>query len=124
MLPLLTEVYGNASSIHYFGQTARRMLDEARRRAAAMLGAKAEEIVFTSGGTEGDNLAVLGMAQHGHAVTTSIEHPAVLGAAAQCASTTAVRVDGRGVVDPDEIRRAIRPDTKIISVMPHKHELG
>jgi len=124
MLPLLTEDYGNASSIHYFGQAARRRLDEARREVAAMLGAAAEEIVFTSGGTEADNLALLGMAEGGHAITTAVEHPAVLAAAAQCAARTAVRVDGRGVVDPDEIRRALRPDTKVISVMHANNELG
>src|SRR5579875_1469237 len=87
-------------------------------------GAAAEEIVFTSGGTEADNLALLGMAEGGHAITTAVEHPAVLAAAAQCAARTAVRVDGRGVVDPDEIRRALRPDTKVISVMHANNELG
>jgi len=85
MLPLLTEVYGNASSIHYFGQAARQKLDEARREVAAMLGSSAEEIVFTSGGTEADNLALLGIARQGHAITTAVEHPAVLAAAAQWA---------------------------------------
>ena len=124
MLPAMTEVYGNASSIHYFGQAARQKLDEARRHVAAMLGASAEEIVFTSGGTEADNLALLGMAQFGHAITTSIEHPAVLGAAAHCASVTKVPVDSRGLVDPDDVRRALRPDTKIISVMHANNETG
>ncbi len=124
MLPVMTEVYGNASSIHYFGQAARQKLDEARRHVAAMLGASAEEIVFTSGGTEADNLALIGMAQSGHAITTTVEHPAVLAASAQCAAVTQVPVDGRGVVDPDAIRRALRPDTKIISVMHANNELG
>src|SRR6516225_6575887 len=100
--PVMTELYGNASSLHHFGQSARHRLDEARRQVAVMLGAKAEEIVFTSGGTEADNLAVLGVAREGHAIATTIEHPAVLGAVAQCASScTLVPVDGRGVVDPD-----------------------
>jgi cysteine desulfurase len=124
MLPLLTEVYGNASSIHYFGQTARQKLDQARRDVAAMLGANAEEIVFTSGGTEADNLAVMGTAQNGHVITTTVEHPAVLAAAAQCESMTAVPVDGRGMVDPDEIRRALKPSTRVISVMHANNELG
>jgi cysteine desulfurase len=124
MLPMMTEVYGNASSIHYFGQAARQKLDAARRQVAAMLGASAEEIVFTSGGTEADNLALLGIARGGHAVTTTIEHPAVLGAAAQLAAVTMVAVDGRGVVDPDAIGRALRPDTKMISVMHANNETG
>jgi cysteine desulfurase len=123
MLPVMTEVYGNASSIHYFGQAARQKLDEARRRIAAMVGAKgADEIVFTSGGTESNNLALFGIG--GHAITTTVEHPAVLRACAQLASVTQVPVDSRGVVDPDTIRRAIRPDTKIISVMHANNELG
>jgi cysteine desulfurase len=124
MAPIMTEVYGNASSIHYFGQMARQALDDARRQVAAMLGATAEEIVFTSGGTEADNLALFGAAQGGHAVTTAIEHPAVLGASAQLASATRVPVDGCGVVDPNAIRLALRPDTKIISVMHANNELG
>jgi cysteine desulfurase len=122
--PVMTELYGNASSIHHFGQAARHRLDEARRQVAALLGAVPEEIVFTSGGTEADNLAVLGTAREGHAITTTIEHPAVLGAVAQCASSTLVPVDGRGMVDPDDIRRALRPDTKVISVMHANNELG
>jgi len=125
MLPVMTEVYGNASSIHYFGQAARQKLDAARRQVAAMLGASPEEIVFTSGGTEADNLALFGIAgPGGHVITTTIEHPAVLGTAAQLASMTAVPVDGRGLVDPDAIRRALRPDTKIISVMHANNETG
>ncbi len=124
MVPAMTEVYGNASSVHHFGQMARHKLDEARRQVARLLGALPEEIVFTSGGTESDNLAVLGLAREGHVVTTTVEHPAVLGAAAQCASFTQVRVDGQGLVDPDEIRRALRPQTKVISVMHANNELG
>jgi cysteine desulfurase len=118
----MTEVYGNASSIHHFGQMARHRLDEARRRVASLLGATPEEIVFTSGGTESDNLALLGIG--GHAITTTVEHPAVLGAAAQLDSSTLARVDGRGVIDPGDIRRALRRDTKIISVMHVNNELG
>jgi cysteine desulfurase len=125
MLPAMTEVYGNASSVHQFGQAARQKLDEARRNVAAMLGAAApEEVIFTSGGTEADNLALFGIAQFGHAITTTIEHSAVLGASDQLVSVTRVRVDSRGVVDPDEIRRALRPTTKIISVMHANNELG
>ena len=84
MLPMMTEVYGNASSIHHFGQIARQRLDAARKQVAEMLGAEPQEIVFTSGGTEADNLAILGsIATRGHVVTTTFEHPAVLATVAQ-----------------------------------------
>ncbi|MSV34702.1 MAG: cysteine desulfurase [Bryobacterales bacterium] len=122
MAPLLTEVFGNASSIHQFGQEARRVLDDARRSVARVLGAKAEEIVFTSGGTEADNLAIFGVP--GHVITTTAEHPAVLQAVAQLPSATLVPVDQRGVVDPEAVRAAIRPDTRLISVMHVNNELG
>jgi len=135
MLPALTEMYGNASSIHYFGQAARKTLDHARKQVAAMLGISAsgakaaDEIVFTSGGTESDNLAIFGVAlpgiaRGGHAITTTIEHPAVLAACAQLTSVMQVRVDANGSVDPDAIRRALTPDTKIISVMHANNETG
>jgi cysteine desulfurase len=133
MTPVLAEVYGNASSLHYYGQAARKHLDGARRQTAALLGASPEEIVFTSGGTEADNLALLGFGgietKRGvHVVTTTVEHPAVLGAAAQLASATLVPVDSRGLVDPDDIRRALRDhtghDTRIISVIHANNELG
>jgi len=124
MAPVLTEVYGNPSSIHYYGQVARQKLDEARRTIAKFLGATPDEIVFTSGGTEGDNLAIFGVARGAHAVITTAEHSAVLGASGQLSSMTKVAVDGRGLVDPEDIRRAIRPDTKIISVMHVNNELG
>jgi cysteine desulfurase len=127
MLPVMTEVYGNASSIHHFGQTARQRLDTARKQVAAMLGAEPQEIVFTSGGTEADNLAifgvVLGNATCGHVVTTTFEHPAVLATAAQM-DHTLVPVDGRGMVDPDAVRAALRPNTKVISVMHANNEVG
>ena len=122
MAPLMTAVFGNASSIHQFGQEARTELDRARRSVAAMLGAKAEEIVFTGGGTEADNMAIFGAG--GHVITTTVEHPAVLQAAQQLPSATFVPVDGRGLVDPQAVRAAIRPDTKLISVMHVNNELG
>jgi cysteine desulfurase len=122
MAPLMTEVFGNASSIHQFGQRARAELDRARRSVASMVGAKAEEIVFTSGGTEADNMAIFGAG--GHVVTTTAEHPAVLEAAAHSLDATFVPVDATGVVDPQAIEAAIRPDTKLISVMHVNNELG
>ena len=124
MLPTMTEVYGNASSIHHFGQMARQRLDEARALVAGLLGSVPEEVVFTSGGTEADNLALAGAAQGGHIVTTSIEHPAVLGAARRFGQVTVVAVDSRGVVDPDDVRSALRAETRLISVMHANNEVG
>ena len=125
MLPALTGVYGNAASLHYYGQMARQRVDEARREVAAWLGARPEEIAFTSGGTESDQLAVVGQA---HVVTTTVEHRAVLDAARQNQHATLVRVDSRGLVDPDDIRKALRPGASprvsLISVMHANNELG
>jgi len=117
----MTEVFGNPSSIHHYGQAARAKLDHARRQVAALLNCSDNEIVFTSGGTEADNLVVLGLG--GHVVTTTIEHPAVL-ASADERSVTRVPVDCSGVVDPGAIRNAIRSDTKLITVMHVNNELG
>jgi cysteine desulfurase len=122
MAPLWAEVFGNASSIHQFGQDARRVLDNARRSVALMLKSKPEEIVFTGGGTESDNTAVRGVS--GHVITTSIEHPAVLQAAAQMPQVTIVPADRCGLVDPQAVRDAIRADTALISVMHVNNELG
>jgi cysteine desulfurase len=124
MAPVWTEVYGNASSIHAFGQQARHLLDTARRQVAAMIGARAEEIVFTSGGTEADNAALFSFGREGHVISTTAEHPAVLQACAQLPSVTLVPVDHRGIADPADIRKATRPDTTLISVMHVNNELG
>lgn len=122
MVRAASDVFGNPSSIHMHGQRARQEVEAARAAVAAMLGCEPKEIVFTSGGTEADNLAVLG-APTGHVVTTAIEHPAVLEAARR-REATFVRADGQGRVDPDEIRRALRPDTVLISVMHANNETG
>jgi cysteine desulfurase len=132
----LGQVYGNASSIHHFGQAAKQKLETARRQTAGLLGCDAKEIVFLSGGTEADNLALFGVARQAlrsghtasHVITTAIEHPAVLNACAQLeregAAVTYLPVGGDGIVDPDEIRQALRPGTVLISVMHANNELG
>jgi cysteine desulfurase len=120
----LEQTCGNASSIHHFGQAAKQKLENARRSVAAAIGAGPKEIVFVSGGTEADNLALRGMVREGqHVVTTAIEHPAVLNTCSGL-DATYVPVDDNGVVDPDEIRRAIRKNTVLISVMHGNNEIG
>jgi cysteine desulfurase len=129
LVPALAEVYGNASSIHHPGQIAKQRLEMSRRQLAAFLNCDPREIVFVSGGTEADNLAIFGIARgQGHAITTSIEHPAVLNAFAQLdregVDVTYLRVGSSGIVDPDDVRRALRPDTALISVMHANNEIG
>ena len=123
-LPVLLEVYGNASSIHRDGQAARRKLDEARARIASLLGCTPKEIVITSGGTEADNLAILGASRGGHVITSSIEHPAVLSACAQLPDVTYIPPSRDGVIDPKDVRAAIRPETTLISIMHVNNETG
>ena len=131
MMPFFSEHPGNASSLHAFGQEARRAVDQARAEVAAAVGARPAEVVFTSGATESDNLAVLGVAfasRGRHILTSAIEHHAVLEAChvleAQGYAVTRVPVDARGVVDPDDVRRALRPDTVLVSVMAANNEIG
>jgi cysteine desulfurase len=133
MLPYFAENFGNASSIHSSGQIGRSAVDSARDSVAALIGAKPAEIVFTSGGTEADNLALFGsvMASNQarkHVITTAIEHHAVLNAAQalkkQGIEVTYVSVGSDGVVDPQDMRRALRPETILISVMYANNELG
>jgi cysteine desulfurase len=129
MRPYFGEQFGNASSIHHHGQETRAAVERARESVAALLGCRASEIVFASGGTEGDNLAIFGLAKAGdHVITSTVEHHAVLNACkhlegAGC-EITFVPVDGRGLVDPDDIRRALRPATKLITVMMANNETG
>lgn len=129
MRPYFAERFGNASSIHRHGQETRAAVENARESVAALLGASASEIVFTSGGTEGDNLAVAGLTAPGiHVITSKIEHHAVLHACQHLESlaceVTFVPVDGRGLVNPDDVRRALRPNTKLISIMLANNETG
>jgi cysteine desulfurase len=131
MLPYFGEVFGNPSSIHAFGREAREGMDRARERVASFLNVSPQEIVFTSGGTESDNFALKGLAGargEGHIITSQVEHHAVLRAAraleAQGFDLTVVGVDEFGMVDPDDVRRAIRPDTVAISIMHANSEVG
>jgi cysteine desulfurase len=128
VLPCLSEIYGNASSIHHFGQIARQRLEHARRQVAALLNCDPREVVFTGGGTEADNMAVLGAGRGGHVITSTIEHTAVLSSCAelerQGAAVTRVPVGSDGVIDPDDVRRALRPDTRLVSIMHANNELG
>ncbi len=129
MRPYFVEKFGNASSIHQQGQQARSAVEHARESIAKLLNCRPAEIVFTSGGTEGDNLALFGMVQPGdHVISSAIEHHAVLNSCARleqmgCA-VTYVPVDGRALVDADDVRRALRPETKLISIMLANNETG
>jgi len=129
MRPYFAECFGNASSIHHHGQESRAAVEDARESVAHLLGCSASEIVFTSGGTESDNLAVAGWVAAGdHVVTSSIEHHAVLHACKHLETmgceVTVLPVDGRGMIDPADVRRALRPNTKLISLMMANNETG
>jgi len=129
MRPYWMEEFGNASSIHIHGQRAHQAVDHAREALAAFFNCHEAEVVFNSGGTEGDNTAVFGMLRAGdHFITTSIEHSAVLRAADRMArhgvETTFVGPQASGLIDAQDIRRAIRPQTRLISVMLANNETG
>lgn len=133
MAPYLTEQFGNASSYYQLGRQAREAIETARQQVAACLGAGAEEIVFTSGGTEADNLALRGAARArrdrgNHIITSAVEHHAVLRTCQSLAGegweVTWLPVDGEGRVDPQEVRRQLRPETVLISVMAANNETG
>jgi cysteine desulfurase len=133
MRPLLTDVFGNPSSLHTEGLQARDAVEEARARVAQLVGARREEIIFTSGGTEADNLAILGsvLAQQrrdGHVVTSQIEHPAVLGSC-RAVETQGFRVTrlppgSAGVIDPDDLARVLTDDTLLVTLMHANNEVG
>jgi cysteine desulfurase len=129
MRPYFGERFGNASSIHHHGQETRAAVESARESVAELLGCRASEIVFTSGGTESDNLAIAGLVVAGdHVITSSIEHHAVLHACKHLeeigCEATFVPVDGRGLVDPGDVRRALRRNTRLISIMMANNETG
>jgi cysteine desulfurase len=133
LVSALLEVPGNASSIHQDGQLAKQRLEAARRETSVLLGCEPKELVFTSGGTEADNLAILGAVQANsapqkHVVTTAIEHPAVLNPCRELermgVAVTYIRPGSDGVVDPDDIRRALRQETVLVSVMHANNETG
>jgi cysteine desulfurase len=129
MQPFLLESFGNASSIHQQGQQARAAVEEARERVAGLLGARPSEIVFTSGGTEGDNLALFGLVEAGdHVISSTIEHHAVLNSCKRLeqmgVAVTYVACDANGIVHPEDVRAALRPETKLISVMMANNETG
>ena len=133
MLPYLTEEFGNASSIHAFGQNAREAVEQARSSVAALVGARAAEIMFTSGGTESNNHAILGAVAAApgkakHVITSAIEHVAVLDTCKALAKSgidlTVLPVDRDGLVSPEDVRSAIRPETVLITLMLANNETG
>jgi cysteine desulfurase len=133
MLPYLTEEFGNASSIHAFGQNAREAVEQARSSVAALVCARAADIMFTSGGTESNNHAILGAVAAApgktkHVITSAIEHVAVLDTCKALAKggvdLTILPVNRDGLVNPDDVRRAIRPETILITLMLANNEIG
>jgi len=143
MLPYYTEKYGNPSSVHAWGRSAHQGLENARRQVAQVLGCRPREVIFTSGGTESDNLAMKGVAWAyrrgmfpgkqpsegpGHIITSAIEHHAILHSAEELEQhgfeVTVLPVDRYGVVDPHDVARAMRPDTILVSIMYANNEIG
>jgi cysteine desulfurase len=134
MLPFLNEVWGNPSSVHHVGRKARALLDDARDRAAKFLGAKPSEIIFTSGGTESNNLAIFGTARAlkskgKHLITSAVEHDAVLQSfdyleKKEGFEVTRLPVNSEGRVSPDDLKKTIRADTILVSIMAANNEIG
>ena len=133
MLPYFSQRFGNASSLHGFGREAKEALEESRQRVARLLHAHPGEIVFTSGGTESDNLALRGIAYKNrnsgrHIITSQIEHPAILETCRSLEregfSVTYLPVNREGLIELSELERAIRPDTILISIMHANNEVG
>lgn len=133
MIPYMTTYFGNPSSIHSFGRETRRALDEARETIAKTIGAKANEIIFTSGGTEADNLAIIGVAMANrergrHIITTCVEHHAVLNTCKylqkQGFDVTYLPVDEHGTISVEQVKSALRDDTVLVSIMFGNNETG
>ena len=129
MRPYFGERFGNASSIHHHGQDTRAAVERARESLATLVRCRPSEIVFTSGGTEGDNLAIFGLARSGdHVISSTIEHHAVLNACKHLeemgCEVTYIPVDGSGQVDPDDVRRVLRANTRLITIMMANNETG
>src|SRR6266487_2181980 len=132
MMPYLTEKFGNPSSVHFFGQEARAAVDRARREIASLIGAKPNEIIFLSGGTEANNLAIRGICEaaeaHGrHLITSEIEHSSVRGICEALEKrrweVTSLPVYNDGIVRVEDVRSALRPDTVLITVMLANNEI-
>lgn len=129
MRPYFGEQFGNASSIHHHGQNTRAAVENARESVAALLGCAATEIVFTSGGTESDNLAIAGLVKPGdHVITSGVEHHAVLHAVQHLeeigCEITVLPIDEQCLVDPEDVKRALRPNTKLVTIMMANNETG
>jgi len=134
MRPYYAEHFGNASSIHHHGQETRAAVERARESVAKLLGCRPAEVVFTSGGTEADNLAIFGVLNQGllrpgdHVISSTIEHHAVLNSCKQLqergVEVTYVPVDGRCLINPDDVRRALRSNTKLVTIMMANNETG
>ena len=134
MLPFLNGIYGNPSSVHHVGRRARALLDDARDRTATVLGSKPSEVVFTSGGTESNNLAIFGVARllkpkGRHLITSVIEHDAVLNCFEYLAKkegfeVTYLPVSREGMILPEDLRKVLRPDTILVSLMAANNEIG
>ena len=134
MMRALQDLFGNASSVHYYGQQAKAAIDDARSAVAALMGAEPSEIIFTSGGTEADNFAIRGAAEalevtgRRHLITSGIEHEAVLNTFKALAKrgwrTTVLPLDASGIVSPDRLRDAMTDDTALVSIMHANNEIG
>ena len=133
MLPFFGTEYGNASSIHRFGQRAQAAVERARAQVATLLHCDPAELVLTGGGTEADNMAILGTVRAGlrkskHVINTAIEHPAVLRTCQALerggVAVSYLPVDSMGFLDPNEVRKALRPETVLISIMHANNEIG